>query len=619
MMFASPQARPSSTPPSAFLPGFAPPPLTPASVLTAKPEAWLRGFLEAAAASIVPRDRTAPDEWAERNIIFTSDSDPVKGAVDFNLSPFLRDPVRAWDLSDTVGLREVTVVAPEQMGKSLTWEMGGAWAAVHAPATMLIYFTSDSKSRLVNTTKLRPMINNIPALRVYLDLPSSSTAGEYRLGPARIVFGGVGSRISSITSAYNVADELDDWQPPRGTSPLDDLRKRSRAFSRGLLYKVCTPLGTARQSKIWREFLNSSQGYWFLRCQSCGGLTMRSCDVHNLKFELAEQTEPGVHALPIPDSIRLICPVCHHEHVESDRPALVRGGAYVHKYPERVNNLGFQFGYLANLFPAGAWMNIATAQVRSGRSGDEEAQRYFDNSIRGLPFKARKLDTSCSRALHIHQVPMPSPDAIRWIFLSADTQEDHFWFVVRGIDSRLNTYLLDSGRLASLDDLRSAITARYLDKPVTASIIDEGGHRQDEVRTLTSLPLVFTYKGNTSIRAHWRISDDFPRLLLGHAEYWRVQLLQKIYAEARTPDYYWYTTPEAMSDEYIRQMSAWTRPSSGKTADELSDGDVSCYRKTDGAPDHLFDAEKMCLLLIDFMWKSVIRPSIERKLEAARK
>jgi hypothetical protein len=374
-------------------------------------------------------------------------------------------------------------------------------------------------------------------------MPNSATASEYRLGPAQINFGGVGSRISSITSIYNVADELDDWQPPRGTSPLDDLRKRSRAFATGLLYKVCTPAGTARQSHIWREFLNSSQGYWTLRCQNCGGLTMRSCDVHNLQFDLAEQTEPGVHALPIEESIRLVCPSCRHAHTEADRPALISQGQYVHKYPDRLNNLGYQIGLLASQFASGSWMTIATAQCRSGRSGDEEAQRYFDNSVRGLPFKARKLDTSCARALSIHQVPYPDRSQILWRFLSADTQENCFFYVVRGVDARLNTYLLDSGKLNTLADLKSAIQGQYAGRPVTASIIDEGGHRQDEVRSLANtIPHVYTYKGNTGIRAHWKLSTDYPRLILGHADYWRIQLLQKIYAEARTADYYWYTT-----------------------------------------------------------------------------
>ena len=588
--------------------------ITPAA-LSYAPETWMRSFAQTVAASILPRAHVDPDVWASSNIIFSSPKDPIQGPLDFSLSPFLIDPIRAWDLSGVTGLREVTVVAPEQLGKTLSWLAGLLWASVYHPGTALIYYTSETKSRLVNQTKLRPLISNVRDLRPYLDMPNSATASEYRLGPAQINFGGVGSRISSITSIYNIADELDDWQPPRGTSPLDDLRKRSRAFSTGLLYKVCTPAGTARQSHIWREFLNSSQGYWTLRCQNCGGLTMRSCDVHNLQFDLAEQTEPGVHALPIEESIRLVCPSCRHAHTEADRPALISQGQYVHKYPDRLNNLGYQIGLLASQFASGSWMTIATAQCRSGKSGDEEAQRYFDNSIRGLPFKARKLDTSCARALSIHQVPYPDQSQILWRFLSADTQENCFFYVVRGVDARLNTYLLDSGKLNTLADLKAAIQGQYAGRPVTASIIDEGGHRQDEVRSLANtIPHVYTYKGNTGIRAHWKLSTDYPRLILGHADYWRIQLLQKIYAEARTADYYWYTTQEAMSDEYVRQMSAWTRPSSGKTADELSDGDVSCYRKTDGAADHLFDAEKMALLLVDYTWQTAIKPYLQKKL-----
>ena len=577
--------------------------------------AMLRAMLSACGTAMLPTKYVAPDAWAERNIIFSRPSDPVQGPIDFTLSPFLRDPIRAWDVPPGSGTREITVVAPEQIGKTLAWECGLGWVTEQRPAVSLIFYTSDVKAKMVNETKLLPLITNIPVFRSYLDLPNSCNASQYRLGPATINFGGVGARISSITSKYNVADELDDWVWRAGTNPLDDLRKRARAFSEGILCKVCTPKGTARQSRIWREFLNSSQGYWYLRCQHCGELTMRSCDIHNLQFELEEKKDEGVHPLPVADSIRLVCPVCKYEHTESYRRALVQQGAYVHRYPDRLNNLGFQIGYLANLFPAGEWYKIAVAQVNSGRSSDEEAQRFFDNSFRGLPFKYRRLDSTCSRALHTHQVTTPAPDVIRWRFLAADTQEECYYYVIRGVDARLNSYLLDCGRVDSTDALRRLIQTPCHGAPLFASIIDEGGHRQDEVRQLASLPRVYTYKGNTSIRAHWKVSEDFPRLLLGHAEFWRVQLLQKIYAAHRGDSYYWYTT-EAMTDEYIKHLSAWSRPTSGKLADELSDGDVSCYRRTDRAPDHLFDAEKMVLMLIDYAWKRAIRPALESKLAA---
>lgn len=606
---SSPAAQP-------FLPGMAPPPSTPSAILTAKPEAWLSAFASSIIASLMPRDHVAPDVWASKNIIFSSPKDPVQGPLDFDLSPFLRDPVRAWDLDGVTGLREITVVGPEQIGKTLSWLAPLTWTCEQRPGIALVYYTSDDKAKMVNLTKMRPLLNNVQSLRAYLDLPNAETASEYRLGPAQISFGGVGARISSITSRYNVADEIDDWNPPRGTSPLDDLRKRARAFSPGLLCKVCTPKGTARQSRIWREFLNSSQGYFTLRCLHCGELTMRSCDIHNLKFELGEKLDEGVHALPVPDSIRLVCPKCGHAHAEREKSAMIRGGAYVHRYPDRLNNLGYQIGLLASQFESASWLNLATAQARAGKSGDEEAQRYFDNSVRGLPFKARKLDSGCERALQVHRIANPGPDVIRWRFLSADTQENCFYYVVRGMDLRRNTYLLDCGRINTVSDLRAAILAHYAGGPLLASIIDEGGHRQDEVRALAnSTPHVYTYKGNTSIRAKWRISDDYPKLILGHAEHWRVALLQKMYAAFRTEDNYWYTS-EVMTDDYIRQLSAWTRPSFGKTSDELADGDVSCYKKTDGSPDHLFDAEKMCLMLTDYSWHTAIRPYLEKKVGA---
>lgn len=618
MMTAASLSASTSPDSSAYLLGFAPSKLPPAAILKASPEYWLQDFARMAAESIKPRDHVRPDAWAERNIIFSSPKDPIQGHLDLDRSPFLRDPINAWDLEGVTGTREVTFVAPEQLGKTVIAYSGALYVSCRDPGVVLIYYTSDDKARLANATKLRPIIGNVQELRPYLDLPHAETKSEYRLGPAQIYFGGAGARISSYTSKYNVADEIDDWQKRPGVDPLADLRKRARAFSPGLLVKLCTPKGTEHQSRIWREFLRSSQGFWYLRCLGCGELTMRSCDIHNLNFELAETTEKGVHALPVPDSIRLVCPKCGFRHTEDMKPELIRRGAYIHKYPDRTLDLGFQVGLLASRFESASWFNLAKAQANAGRSGDEEAQRYFDNSVRGLPFKARKLDSGCERALHVHQVAMPDPSVIRWRFLAADTQEQCFFYVVRGMDLHMNSYLLDCGKLDTADDLKSAILGQYCGGPLLASIIDEGGHRQDEVRSIAnSLPRVYTYKGNTSIRAKWKISDDYRKLILGHAEHWRVALLQKIYAAVRTEDAYWYTT-EAMTDDYIRQLSAWARPSSGKTSDELSDGDVSCYKKTDGAPDHLFDAEKMALMLMDFSWHTAIRPVLEKKVGGSR-
>ena len=223
---------------SAWLPGFTPQKLPPAAILTAAPEFWLSNFAAMCAESIKPRDRVRPDVWAAENIIFSSPKDPIQGKLDLDRSPFLRDPINAWDLDGVSGTREVTFVAPEQIGKTVIAYSGALWASCNRPGTVLIYYTSDDKARLANATKLKPMIRNVRELRAFLDLPNAETLRSYRLGPAQIFFGGAGARISSLSSQYNIADEVDDWIRKPGVDPLADLRKRARAFSPGLLLKI---------------------------------------------------------------------------------------------------------------------------------------------------------------------------------------------------------------------------------------------------------------------------------------------------------------------------------------------------------------------------------------------
>lgn len=94
------------------------------------------------------------------------------------------------------------------------------------------------------------------------------------------------------------------------------MKKRTRSYDNSIMFLVCTP--SEENGKIWKSFLNSSQGYWHLRCKNCGELTMRSCDIHNLQFESVYDEELRQYSV-IPDTIRLVCPKCGHEHIEDDK------------------------------------------------------------------------------------------------------------------------------------------------------------------------------------------------------------------------------------------------------------------------------------------------------------
>ena len=60
--------------------------------------------------------------WAEENIDFSGDVSAERSRVDFSLSPFLIEPLRAWEFSGRI--REVAVCGIEQHGKTLIEVIG---------------------------------------------------------------------------------------------------------------------------------------------------------------------------------------------------------------------------------------------------------------------------------------------------------------------------------------------------------------------------------------------------------------------------------------------------------------------------------------------------------------
>ena len=303
--------------------------------------------------------------WASEFINFKYDhSARIKDKINLSLTSYLIDPINAWDYTGTI--REVTVCAPEQTGKTLSWVVGLLWSFIYTPCLSLVCYESDNKAAEINKDKLLPLMKAIPELSAELAMPKSFRSDRYSFSNLTSYFQGAGSRISSKSSRVNVADEQDDWQEhDNQVDNIQDMRKRLRSFDESLLYKVCTVKGSnpkdkkssgVKASRIWGEFLNSSQGYWHLACQNADcqsqkwqkykGLTMRSCDVHNLQFNVDKENNLQEN------SCRLVCPVCGFEHEEKLKQQMNSQGGYIHKKPERLKgkfvHYGFQWGALAS-------------------------------------------------------------------------------------------------------------------------------------------------------------------------------------------------------------------------------------------------------------------------------
>ena len=529
----------------------------------------VREFLQ-----LVPR--VGIREWAEENIDFTDDISAERKRVDFSLSPFLVEPLEAWEYSGHI--REVAVCGIEQHGKTMLEEFGVLYCMTFKPSSMLCVYPSDDLAADVNKTKYEPLMKRIPALAAELARPFATRKDRYILGASTLFFQGAGVKVMSKSCKVRVLDEEDQFPVVKTLDAVEDARKRGRSYSESIFYRVCTP--TEKSGSIWRAFLAGSQGYWTLRCQKCGELTMRSCDFSNFQFDSSFDDTRGLYIVK-PASIRLICPKCKHEHKEAEKRWMNLNGAYVHQFPERQETRpSFQFGALASQFAIMSWPRIAEKILECGRRSDIKAHYELDNSYKGLPYSPREVSADDCRHLKEHMFrpdQLPPAEQIEMLFVVSDTQDDFSPTGLFALDVFDNLWLLQYGNITHLwlsagdrEDLEKQIGEpvrtvedvfntpfRFGDVKIAPRfhLLDYRGHRQKEIANYAiAHSMVFLYAGaGTRQLEPFKKSGKFGRLYYVNAHLYQKQLIWSLYKQRNKEGNYLFL-PEGLEPKFQNEI-----------------------------------------------------------------
>ncbi len=560
--------------------------------------------------------------WAVDNIDFSEDVSAERARLDLTLSPFLVEPLRAWEFSGHI--REVAVCGIEQHGKTLLEVIGVLYNFVDKPSSNLCIYPSEEDAADINRTKYEPLIRKIPELAAELARPYSSKKDRYIFGAATMFFQGAGKKIMSKSCKVVVLDEEDHYPTVGVLDAGEDARKRGRSYSESILYRVCTP--TVEEGPIWKAFLAGSQGYWTLRCQHCGELTMRSCDLHNLQFESSYDEARRIY-VATPGSERLICPKCKHEHVESDKFAMNREGAYVHKFPDRLElRPSFQFGALCSLFPFMSWGRIAEKILECGKRADIRAHYELDNSFRGLPYREREIATEDIENLKVHFYHDRPPAAeIELVFVVSDTQDLFSPTGVFALDCCDNLWLLEYDNLTYLwlsPAEREEIARREGEVPRTVEdalttpvrfrdgesiaplfhVVDYRGHRQREVADYAATHRnVIMYAGAALRGETWKASTKNPRMIIVDAKSFQRTLIWYLYNQKNRATNYLYL-PDTLAKKYQAEISC-VQPDKTRRSGHLPEN----WAPAGDAVHDAFDVLKMAYFAVDFAVKSFNR------------
>ena len=558
--------------------------------------------------------KSDPVAWIEKYVSLRHDPTSASDGL-VRLEPYQKRPIIAQYQPET---RQVTIMAVEQTGKSACWRFALLHKTVEYPAPRWIIYESDDKAAEINEEQFDPLLRHVPGLEGQINR-RTSLKHRYNLPNGSMIdFSGAGSDITSKPKRDGVADELDTWPLTHDKieQNLRNFKKRFRTFAarnEGCLVVVSSPSPRKTQQKtdltrsvIDGEFEKSDHGYWTLRCQKCGKHTMPSHATHNLQWE-CEKDAAGKDAEIKPESLVLECPKCKHSHVQAQAWKMNEEGAYCNKRGEKIEgygkHVGCQWGALAcpRVF---SWLAIAEAQMAAGGSASIYAQADYFNSWRGLAYRPKAREKAGASTIRKHAADMPDPADLANVFLAADTQDNGWYWVVRGVDGKNNLYLLQCGFARSIQDLKAAWDARYLDIMPVMGMIDEGGHG-DMPKYARDLILqekgLYGYKGG-AFGEKWQHSKKVDKLILANAKGYQADLLYYIYSQHERSGCYWFLPPESdIGDEYLSHIAAIQPNSGSKHGNRLENWEPPDNKTAD----HYFDCEKMMLVLLDVAYKEL--------------
>ena len=555
-------------------------------------------------------------QFAVEDVDLSDDVSSEKDRIDLVNYPHIVQPLSHCVIEDGIR-KEVVICFPEQMSKTTIQMIALLYNTVYNVMQSIICYPSLDLAVETSTVKFIPLFKKIKQFQQQIQQPFAIRSDRLKLSKNLIYWQGAGTKIVSKSCKMVLADEAAIWETPHGVNNLNELKKRTRSYNQCLQLIVSTPSMDA--NPFWTQFLNGSQGYYYLRCCNCGQLSIRSCDMFNLQFESIYNEELKQYVV-VRGSERLVCPKCHFQHDESYRQQMVKKGGYIHKFKDRIKNYPtFQAGVLASLLNVHCWSNIAQLTLSQGKKAELQDYISYDNSIRGLPFQGRNYNKQDETAIskHFFNLSQLKKDDIEAIYITADTQDTFSVLAVIALTKNDNLYVLDVARprYLFLDDeerkiinsenerngkqpqktVLDYINAEYCGIKPLCALIDMRGHRADQIKNFSKMQKNILMYAGTNLRFDkWKVSDNNPKIFLCDAKKFQADLIFKLYFQNNKQSNYLFL-PLTLSEKDIEQITSF-QPNNEKRNGHLYQQWIP--GKNGDAVHDLFDTLKMGLCAV---------------------
>lgn len=416
-----------------------------------------------------PPDRRPPWKWAEDNVEEIPHS-PSSGRFRSSASPWLREPLECL-ANPRIFL--ISIIAAIQSGKTLFAEIGSAWQLVNAPSPVMILHQKDADAELYNATRLRPFYKKIKAVArlFHPDRHKTKKDSAVYLNGAIQLFKGAWNikNLQGHTLRTIWGDET--WQWPAGHMAEVEARLSAYGFNAlAVLYSQAGEVGDDTHEKHEQ----TDKRKWNFKCvDGCG--EFYPFEWSRVEWDRDKAKRPdGTYDFGIVSKTAVYRCECGHAYEDTDRnrKRMSAGGKYVATNPDALpGKVGFHWNQLC----CKSWGFLAELYLRAklaARRGDlEDLKKFYqkrlaiswDDNLESFELEISESsydpretweeegvmhrkgyvtqrveepdrddfesETAYEEARTAWRDVMKAAKPLR--FLTADTQGDHWWLVIR--------------------------------------------------------------------------------------------------------------------------------------------------------------------------------------------
>jgi phage terminase large subunit GpA-like protein len=354
------------------------------------------GAFAKSAEVLKPPPKLTLTEWAERNIVLSSEDSAFGGQpYRVKIAPYQRGMQDAILEPET---RKVVYWTSSQIGKTQLFKNAMAYFMKEDPSPMLFMLPTLDLAAKVSEQRIAPMLRDCPSLRGLV------TEGGRRRGNSTLVklFPGgalfmIGSNapasISSMPIRIFFGDEIDRNARSAGDegNPLKLGEKRQTTFwnAVSVFASTCTVEG---DSPIIDEYEESDRAKYHVPCLRCGEfqvLKWKSATQKRLIFPQDEE--------PTIENTYYVCEYCEGHLYEFDKPEMLTLGEWRSERPEIRDIRGFWINELYS--PFSKWCDMArTFKEAMRRRENPELLKTFVNTALAEPWERRSRSARRQRA-----------------------------------------------------------------------------------------------------------------------------------------------------------------------------------------------------------------------------